>query len=76
MQRKRVKLGLSNFGDLVNHSEKMHGDYTDRLEEVRLLSGKSSENAEVDGNSRDWNDGEVPLAREAIFLKGKSKRYG
>lgn len=73
-QRKRVKTTLSSFEDLVGQSEKMHGDYSDRLEEARLLSGKSHEDEGDEDGSRDWNSGNAILAREAIFSKGQSKR--
>jgi hypothetical protein len=75
-QRKRVKLGLSNFDDLVGHSEKAHDTYTERLEEAKLLSGRSKEegNGDDEGGAADWNYGTATLSKEAIFSKGQSKR--
>jgi nuclear GTP-binding protein len=74
-QRKRVKLGLSSFDDLVNHSEKSHDTYTERLEDAKLLSGKSKEHeTEEGGGAADWNYGTATLSKEAIFSKGQSKR--
>jgi nuclear GTP-binding protein len=67
-------MGLSSFDDLVNHSEKSHDTYTERLEEVRLLSGKSGEQTEEDREAADWNYGDATLSKEAIFSKGQSKR--
>ena len=47
----------------------MHDDYLERLEENKLLSGKTAE---------EWaqteQDGELTTAREPIFSKGQSKR--
>ncbi|PGH28016.1 hypothetical protein AJ80_00271 [Polytolypa hystricis UAMH7299] len=65
-QRKRVKLSVGTLEDLAGESEKMHDTYLDRLEQAKLLSGKSGEvTAE---------DGQIASAREAIFSKGQSKR--
>ena len=68
-QRKRVKLNAGSLGDLAGESVKMHDDYLDRLEENKLLSGKTAE---------EWaqteQDGELATAREPIFSKGQSKR--
>ena len=73
-QRKRVKLGLSSFDDLVGHSEKMHNTYTERLEEAKLLSGRSKEEADEEDGAVGWDYGNATLSREAIFSKGQSKR--
>ncbi|KIW07115.1 uncharacterized protein PV09_01990 [Verruconis gallopava] len=73
-QRKRVKLGLSSFDDLVSHNEKIYDTYTERLEEAKLLSGKSGEEKVDDGDAADWNYGTATLSKEAIFSKGQSKR--
>lgn len=73
-QRKRVKMGLSSFDDLVSHSEKMHDTYTERLEEAKLLSGKSGEDPDDEDGAADWNYGNATLSKEAIFSKGQSKR--
>jgi nuclear GTP-binding protein len=68
-QRKRVKLNAGSLGDLAGESVKMHDDYLERLEENKLLSGKTAE---------EWaqteQDGELTTAREPIFSKGQSKR--
>ena len=73
-QRKRVKLGISTFDDLVGHSEKAHDTYTERLEEAKLLSGTSKDEPVDDGDAADWNYGNATLSKEAIFSKGQSKR--
>lgn len=67
-QRKRVKLSASSVLDLAGESVKMHDNYLDRLEENKLLSGKTAE--QMEGQ----DDGELTTAREPIFSKGQSKR--
>lgn len=67
-QRKRVKLGFSSVEDLANRTGNMHDDYLDRLDQARLLSGKSGEEED------DEEDGTLTIARESIFTKGQSKR--
>lgn len=67
-QRKRVKLGFSSVEDLANRTGNMHDDYLDRLDQARLLSGKSGEEED------DEEDGTLTVARESIFSKGQSKR--
>lgn len=68
-QRKRVKLGASSVSDLANETVKMHEDYLERLEENKLLSGKTAEEMEDSGETK-----ELTTAREPIFSKGQSKR--
>lgn len=68
-QRKRVKLGVGSLEDLAGHTEKMHDTYVERLEQAKLLSGKSGEEADGDTFER-----ELTSAREPIFSKGQSKR--
>lgn len=67
-QRKRVKLSASSVADLADESVKMHDNYLEKLEENKLLSGKTAE--EMQGQ----DDGELTTAREPIFSKGQSKR--
>ena len=77
-QRKRVKLGVGSLQDLAEESERMEERYKERTEEMRLLSGKSAEDAEGRGEAADRgeevDDGTLTAAREAIFSKGQSKR--
>lgn len=68
-QRKRVKLNASSVIDLADDSVKMHDNYLERLEENKLLSGKTAE--EFDGTEAEK---ELTTAREPIFSKGQSKR--
>lgn len=68
-QRKRVKLSASSVSDLAGETVKMHDDYLERLEENKLLSGKTVE--EMQGTDEDQ---ELTSAREPIFSKGQSKR--
>lgn len=71
-QRKRVKLDVSNLEDLAGEMDKTHDSYLDRLEEMRLLSGKAG--PDELGEVVDEMDGQLTTAREAIFSKGQSKR--
>lgn len=68
-QRKRVKLNASSVTDLAGDTVKMHDNYLERLEENKLLSGKTAE--EFTGTDADK---ELTTAREPIFSKGQSKR--
>ncbi|KYK56057.1 GTP-binding protein [Drechmeria coniospora] len=66
-QRKRVKLCVSSLTDLVGDTEKSMDTYTDRLEQARLLSGASGQDA-------DDGERQVSTAIEPVFDKGQSKR--
>jgi nuclear GTP-binding protein len=68
-QRKRVKLSVGTIEDLAGEADKMHDTYLERLDQAKLLSGKSGETA---GDTDD--DKPVTTAREAVFSKGQSKR--
>ncbi|KAK2774283.1 GTPase required for pre-60S ribosomal subunit nuclear export and maturation [Emmonsiellopsis sp. PD_33] len=68
-QRKRVKLSVGTLEDLAGESVKMHDTYLDRLDQAKLLSGTSGQDAE---NAE--NDGQLTTAREPVFSKGQSKR--
>lgn len=66
-QRKRPKLDFDSIENLAGRTDDMHDQYLDRLEQAKLLSGTSGEDA-------DFNDGVLTTSREAIFHKGTSKR--
>ncbi|KAK5100764.1 GTPase required for pre-60S ribosomal subunit nuclear export and maturation [Exophiala xenobiotica] len=68
-QRKRVKLNASSIDDLAGETVKMHDNYLERLEENKLLSGKTAEEMEENEDTP-----ELTTAREPIFSKGQSKR--
>ncbi|KAG5304509.1 nucleolar GTP-binding protein [Histoplasma capsulatum G186AR] len=70
-QRKRVKLSVGTLEDLADESVRMHNTYLERLDQARLLSGKSGETAE---NDNVVHDGQLTTAREPVFSKGQSKR--
>jgi nuclear GTP-binding protein len=72
-QRKRVRLGINSFEDLVGESTKMHDTYVDRLEERRLLGDLSVE-SEAQENAEPEENGTISAPRESIFSKGQSKR--
>jgi nuclear GTP-binding protein len=74
-QRKRVKMGLGSFADLAGETVKMHDTYLERLEEVKLLSGKTLLQDETgDVEDEEVEDGTSSGPREPIFSKGQSKR--
>ena len=68
-QRKRVKLNAGSLTDLADETVKMQDDYLERLEESKLLSGRTEQEME-----ELQPDGELTTAREPIFSKGQSKR--
>ncbi len=72
-QRKRVQLNVSSLEDLAGASEKMHDTYLERLEQIKLLSGKAGADSD-DIADEDGQQGSLNTAREPIFSKGKSKR--
>ncbi|KZZ87970.1 nucleolar GTP-binding protein 2 [Ascosphaera apis ARSEF 7405] len=63
-QRKKPKLSVATIDDLAGETVKMHDNYLERLEQQRLLAGKSGDPA----------DDELTSAREPVFSKGQSKR--
>lgn len=66
-QRKRPKLSAATLDDLAGQTEKMHDDYAERQEQIKLLSGQS-------GDAPDEQEPTPATAREAVFSKGQSKR--
>lgn len=66
-QRKRVKLDVGSLEDLAGESVKMHDSYLDKLDQAKLLSGRS-------GEDDDEDSGVLGVAREHVFSKGQSKR--
>ncbi|TID22945.1 nucleolar gtp-binding 2 protein [Venturia nashicola] len=75
-QRKKPKIDIASFQDLQSDSEKKHASHLERLEELKLLSGAGiGAEAEREDGGDVWNTGTgAQLAKEAIFLKGQSKR--
>ncbi|KAL4946653.1 hypothetical protein BDV06DRAFT_208555 [Aspergillus oleicola] len=71
-QRKRVKLGVSSLEDLAGETMKSHDTYVE----------KSNKGIHEDGTpivagddvAEDLGLGTMPTSREAVFLKGQSKR--
>jgi nuclear GTP-binding protein len=70
-QRKRVKLNVSSLDDLADDTEKSLGSYRDRVDELKLLSGRAHEIAS-DGDP--GMETSISVAVEPIFNKGQSKR--
>lgn len=68
-QRKRVKLSASSINDLADDTVKMHDNYVERLEENKLLSGRTADDMADSVEEQD-----LTTAREPIFSKGQSKR--
>ncbi|KAJ9151967.1 Nucleolar GTP-binding protein 2 [Pleurostoma richardsiae] len=73
-QRKRPKLSVSTMADFAQDSVKSFDTYKERLEEVKLLSGKSGEMDGEDGDVAPPEDFSISTAVEPIFSKGQSKR--
>ncbi|KAL4885526.1 NUC091 domain-containing protein [Aspergillus karnatakaensis] len=71
-QRKRVKLGVSSLEDLAGETIKMHDTYVEKTDQARHDDGT----VVVDGDDvvADLALGTLPTSREAVFLKGQSKR--
>lgn len=67
-QRKRVKLSVNSINDLAEDTDKSLDTYKERQDQIRLLSGASG----TPGDDED--DASVPIAKEAVFTKGQSKR--
>jgi nuclear GTP-binding protein len=70
-QRKRPKLAVSTLEDLAGESVKMHGEYLERLEQAKLLSGTSNDNEDGDDNG---DEGLRSAPKETVFGAGQSKR--
>ena len=74
-RRKRVKLDVGNVEDLAGAVGKMHENYLDRQDEIKLLNGSTGEQKEEPQREEDPDDdGVLTTAREPIFSKGQSKR--
>ncbi|KAL4928821.1 putative GTPase NOG2 [Aspergillus undulatus] len=71
-QRKRVKLGVSSLEDLAGETMKMHDSYVEKTNKGTHEDGTLI----VDGDdvAEDLGLGTMPTSREAVFLKGQSKR--
>ena len=77
-QRKRVKMASGSLEDLAGETERMEERYRERVEEMRVLSGKATEGeggvGEGGDRAQEEEDGTLTTAREPIFSKGQSKR--
>ncbi|KAL4815414.1 NUC091 domain-containing protein [Aspergillus spinulosporus] len=71
-QRKRVKLGVSSLEDLAGETMKMHDSYVEKSEQGRHEDGTPI--VAGDDVATDLSLGTMPTSREAVFLKGQSKR--
>ncbi|EAA64786.1 hypothetical protein AN1666.2 [Aspergillus nidulans FGSC A4] len=71
-QRKRVKLGVSSLEDLAGETMKMHDSYVEKSEQGRHEDGTPI--VAGDDVATDLSVGTLPTSREAVFLKGQSKR--
>ncbi|KAL4744022.1 NUC091 domain-containing protein [Aspergillus similis] len=71
-QRKRVKLGVSSLEDLAGETVKMHDSYVEKSEQARHEDGTPI--VAGDDVATDLSLGTMPISREAVFLKGQSKR--
>lgn len=71
-QRKRVKLGVSSLEDLAGETVKKHDAYIEKTDQGIHEDGTPIVSGDV--NSGDPMLGETAISREAVFLKGQSKR--
>ncbi|KAL4922545.1 NUC091 domain-containing protein [Aspergillus aurantiobrunneus] len=71
-QRKRVKLGVSSLEDLAGETMKMQDDYVEKTDQGRHDDGTPIVGG--DDVATDVAVGTLPISREAVFLKGQSKR--
>ncbi|KAL4899724.1 hypothetical protein BDW74DRAFT_162893 [Aspergillus multicolor] len=71
-QRKRVKLGVSSLEDLAGETVKMHDSYVEKSNQATFEDGTAA--VAGDDVAADLGIGTMPISREAVFLKGQSKR--
>lgn len=71
-QRKRVKLGVSSLEDLAGETMKMQDSYVEKTDQGRHEDGTPIVSG--DDVATDLQLGTMPTSREAVFLKGQSKR--
>ncbi|KAI2994816.1 hypothetical protein CBS147346_10237 [Aspergillus niger] len=71
-QRKRVKLGVSSLADLAGESAKMHDAYVEKSDHATHEDGTMVVNG--DDVAVEEDSSVAPIAKEAVFLKGQSKR--
>lgn len=71
-QRKRVKLGVSSLEDLAGETAKKHDAYVEKNDQGLHEDGTPIVSGDV--NTEDNMLGEAATSREAVFLKGQSKR--
>ncbi|KAH8428499.1 putative GTPase NOG2 [Aspergillus melleus] len=71
-QRKRVKLGVSSLEDLAGETAKKHDAYIEKTDTGLHEDGTPIVSGDV--NQEDNMLGEAAISREAVFLKGQSKR--
>ncbi|OJI98104.1 hypothetical protein ASPVEDRAFT_37537 [Aspergillus versicolor CBS 583.65] len=71
-QRKRVKLGVSSLEDLAGETMKMQDSYVEKTDQGRHEDGTPI--FAGDDAATDLQLGTMPTSREAVFLKGQSKR--
>ncbi|KAK1141552.1 GTPase required for pre-60S ribosomal subunit nuclear export and maturation [Aspergillus melleus] len=71
-QRKRVKLGVSSLEDLAGETAKKHDAYIEKTDTGLHEDGTPIVSGDV--SQEDNMIGEAAISREAVFLKGQSKR--
>ncbi|GLB18493.1 GTPase required for pre-60S ribosomal subunit nuclear export and maturation [Aspergillus tubingensis] len=71
-QRKRVKLGVSSLTDLAGETAKMHDAFVEKSDHATYEDGTMVVNG--DDVAVEEDSSVAPIAKEAVFLKGQSKR--
>ncbi|OJJ71145.1 hypothetical protein ASPBRDRAFT_44070 [Aspergillus brasiliensis CBS 101740] len=71
-QRKRVKLGVSSLADLAGETAKMHDAFIEKSDHATHEDGTMVVNG--DDVAVEDDSSAAPIAKEAVFLKGQSKR--
>lgn len=71
-QRKRVKLGVSSLADLAGETAKMHDAFVEKSDHATYEDGTMVVNG--DDVAVEEDSSVAPIAKEAVFLKGQSKR--
>ncbi|GKZ25594.1 GTPase required for pre-60S ribosomal subunit nuclear export and maturation [Aspergillus brasiliensis] len=71
-QRKRVKLGVSSLADLAGETAKMHDAFVEKSDHATHEDGTMVVNG--DDVAVEDDSSAAPIAKEAVFLKGQSKR--
>ena len=73
-KRKRVKLDAGSVEEMAGQSGKMLDDYTEKVEQTKLLNGEAGAKEQRGEERGDPDTGESTIVRDPIFSKGQSRR--